>query len=326
MRPLSFIVAFVAAGWMLSAPITARAQTPAGLSGTWVWTVEGRPVLVLEVANQPGQEATLTRPGSISMTPDGGVNGVSGPVQRQRLTSSAEGDTLRLTYEDPADPAAERQYQARLIDEGRLEFRFDGGPAMRPLVLYRPHAPTDVLTDWGGDRVYGGPPAEGQASNPELRALFEADQTDRSAGPGEVDWSTVAERDRERQAATRNLLEAGAVNTADDFWRAAFIFQHGDSADDHLLAHALAVTAVAKGKADATWIAAAALDRYLQSIGRPQIYGTQFIIPKSGDLVTQGDYDRTLIPDTARQAAGVPGLAEQEQQRQAYEDRRSPPG
>ena len=324
MRPISFILAF--ATIVFSVPVTAAAQTPAGTGGTWVWSVEGRPVLVLDVADESGEETILTRPGSISMTPDGGVNGVSGPVQRQRLVSSVEADILRLTYQDPDDPAAARHYEVRLIDEGRLEFRFEGGPAMRPLVLYRPHAPTDVLTDWGGDRVYGSSPAGGPASNAKLTQLFEADQAARSGGPGHVDWNIVAEQDRERREATRDLLDAGAVKTADDFWRAAFIFQHGDTADDYLLAHALAVTAVAKGKADAAWIAAATLDRYLQNIGRSQIYGTQFMIPKNGDPATQGDYDQTLIPDTARQAAGVPGLAEQEQQRQAYEARRPTSG
>ena len=40
------------------------------------------------------------------------------------------------------------------------------------------------------------------------------------------------------------------------------------------MAHTLAMVAVARGDADARWIGAATLDRYLQAIGRPQVYRT----------------------------------------------------
>ena len=79
---------------------------------------------------------------------------------------------------------------------------------------------------------------------------------------------------RERVAA---LLAAGALHTADDYRKAAFVFQHGDRSDDYLLAHTLALVAVAKGDQGAAWIAAATLDRYLQSVRQPQIYGTQYL-------------------------------------------------
>lgn len=319
---LMFALTAIAAGVaLLFGAGPGLAQTPPGLGGTWVWSVEGRPVLVLDVADEAGERTTLTRPGSISLNGDGDVTRVSGPVYTQVLTSAPEAGTLRLRYDDPADAASSRDYQVRLIDNGRLEFRFAGGPTGHPLVLYRPHAPTLVETDWGGDRVYGGPVVPTGTSNPELKAWFDADQAARSDGSA-IDWSVVAEQDRERRAATRQLMDRGGLTTAEDYWRAAFIFQHGGAADDYILAHVLAVTAVAKGKPDAAWIAAATLDRYLQTTGKAQIYGTQFAIPHNGDPVTQGDYDRALIPDAARQAVGVPSLAEQEEQRQAYETHR----
>jgi hypothetical protein len=55
------------------------------------------------------------------------------------------------------------------------------------------------------------------------------------------------------------------------------VFQHGRDADDYLLAHILAVQAVVKGDASSKWIAAATLDRYLQAIGHPQVFGTQYL-------------------------------------------------
>lgn len=323
MRLLPVLTALITAFGLLTASAApGQAQTPPGMEGVWVWTVEGRPVFILDLAAAPGEASTLTRPGSINLGGEGGVRGVSGPVRTDTIRTAAEDSgRLRLIAEPPGAPAPRREYVVRLIDADRLEFRFDGGPNVPPLTLYRAFAPTTVITDWGGDRIYGQVADVSGPANSELKALFDADQADRSGGP-DIDWSQVAPRDRERRAATRAMLDAGQVRTADDYYHAAFIFQHGDQADDYLLAHALAVTAVAKGRADAAWIAAATLDRYLQNIGRPQIYGTQFQIPADDGPVTQGDYARDLIPDAARVAAGVPPLAEQDRQRQAYEANR----
>ena len=56
------------------------------------------------------------------------------------------------------------------------------------------------------------------------------------------------------------------------------IFQHGTKPEDYLLAHVLATAALRKGGAPlAPGLVAATLDRYLQSIGQPQVFGTQFL-------------------------------------------------
>jgi hypothetical protein len=79
----------------------------------------------------------------------------------------------------------------------------------------------------------------------------------------------VNKSDSERRLATRRLLEEGALHTGEDFTWAAFLFQHGDTAHDYLLAHTLAVIVIKKGREDALWIATATLDRYLQSVQQP---------------------------------------------------------
>jgi hypothetical protein len=155
---------------------------------------------------------------------------------------------------------------------------------------------------------------ESVADNEELAAMFAADQAARADGTT-AGGIMGAMQDAERRARTRAMLEANQIRTAQDYFHAAFIFQHGGEADDYLLAHALAVTAVSKGHPRAPWIAAATLDRYLQNIGRPQIYGTQYQFPQGGGDVTQGDYDQDLLPDALRSAAGVPTLEGQEDQR-----------
>jgi hypothetical protein len=153
--------------------------------------------------------------------------------------------------------------------------------------------------------------------NQEMAAIFVADQVARD-NPATIDWKVLWPADKARRAKTQALLDANKLSTANDFYHAAYVFQHGDEAEDCLKAHALAVVAAARGKREATWIAAATLDRYLQRIGQPQIYGTQFLHPQ-GQKWTQEPYRRDLLPDAVREASGVPPLAAQEGQRKDWE-------
>ncbi|HWC15817.1 MAG TPA: hypothetical protein VG498_02340 [Terriglobales bacterium] len=71
-------------------------------------------------------------------------------------------------------------------------------------------------------------------------------------------------------------LAEGKIQTAKDYHYAAFIFHYGQEPSDYLYAHVLAVTAVNQGRHEGMWLSAASLDRYLVSMGQPQIFGTQF--------------------------------------------------
>ena len=102
--------------------------------------------------------------------------------------------------------------------------------------------------------------------------------------------------DAERRTRTAALLKQGLLHTGPDFDHASLIFQHGTTPDDYLLAHVLAVIAVSKGQHGAVWISAATLDRYLQSMHRPQIIGTQYKVLNK-DPSTQEPYNRDLISD-----------------------------
>jgi len=156
-------------------------------------------------------------------------------------------------------------------------------------------------------------PAPGAAtSNSEMQRIFQEDQADRKAPIGTIDWKVVGARDEQRRLATRKLLADGALRTAEDFHGAAFIFQHGHQDDDFLLAHTLAMVAVAKGRKESLWIASATLDRYLNQVGKPQVYGTQF--KRAQGAWTQEPYNRDLIPDAVRVELGVKTLAEQAKQ------------
>jgi hypothetical protein len=153
-------------------------------------------------------------------------------------------------------------------------------------------------------------------SNSEMAAIFKADQADRTNHP--IDWHVVKPADERRRARTEQLLDAGDLRSGDDFYDAAFVFQHGGAPNDFLKAHLLATIAIAKGQPDALWIAAATLDRYLQEIGKPQVLGTQFTRGDNGKF-TQEPYDRSVASDAIRKIMQVPALAEQEAQRREYE-------
>ncbi|MFY8047955.1 MAG: hypothetical protein ACOVNS_03970 [Erythrobacter sp.] len=153
------------------------------------------------------------------------------------------------------------------------------------------------------------------SDNPEVAAMFAADQAQRSGNS--EDPEAGFKSDTERRARTRALYEAGALKTAADYFGAAFIFQHGNEPRDYLFAHTLAVRSLALGRKDAEWIAAATLDRYLQSIGQPQAYGTQYRFPDEGG-VTMEPYDRALLTDAQRRMTGAGDLAAQNGRLEEY--------
>ena len=126
----------------------------------------------------------------------------------------------------------------------------------------------------------------------EIHQLYITDQSERGVTidgvkPAEIAPEQMSANDAERRKRAHQLLNQGALQSGADFHDAAFIFQHGDTPDDYLLAHLLAMSAVAKGDGRGRWIAAATLDRYLQSIGQPQVFGTQFLTRGYLDFLNQ---------------------------------------
>jgi hypothetical protein len=121
-----------------------------------------------------------------------------------------------------------------------------------------------------------------------MRKLYEQDQKD----------FDNSDRAKIRKHVQR-LMSEGKIQSAEDYYYAAFIFQHGLKSSDYLYAHVLAVTAVNKGLHNAMWLSAATLDRYLQSVQQAQIFGTQF-----GSLFNDRDdqepYDREMVSDEIR--------------------------
>jgi hypothetical protein len=184
------------------------------------------------------------------------------------------------------------------------------------------------------------------ATTPTLRSLFVQDQRDRgvpladdavhelsaaeAAKLPHHEWPDITKRDEERRASAKKLL-AGEPRTGENLYYAAFIFQHGQEPRDYLFAHILATESIARGYPKAAWISAATLDRYLQSIGQKQVFGTQYLDakyawylqhrndPDTKDKIasipsgqTLEPYDSDLIPDSIRADFCVPALAVQQ--------------
>lgn len=155
-------------------------------------------------------------------------------------------------------------------------------------------------------------PAQEASTSDELRALYEADQADRTftSPPTAEDWKAITERDHARRDRVLELVRAGALTTGDDYYHAAMVLQHGEGSDDILLSHILSTIAGFKGHEGGRWLSAASLDRFLHRIEQPQRLGTQFVRNPPDEPWSQGAYD-SWLPDSIRAEYGVRPLAEQ---------------
>ncbi|RRA49319.1 hypothetical protein D1Y84_14580 [Acidipila sp. EB88] len=277
-------------------------------------------VLVLEPSN--GQAGPITgsmsRPAHFTTADAVSFSDVQGPTEVDRIVASRwEGNVLSFTTQNPKDASDKTIYRLTPKDKDDVQLRIEGVP-LPPLTFVRPQGDATVSQDWHSGQRYS--PDDDAPSNPAMKKIFDEDQRVRLSYPN-IDWPSVNKSDAIRRTETMKLLTDGALHSGEDFTWAAHIFQHGSGPDDFLLAHTLAIVAVRKGYSDATWIASATLDRYLQSIKQPQIYGTQFITP-DGKPTAQDPYNRVLIPDALRRQLEVPDLAAQQTQRQQYDTQR----
>lgn len=119
--------------------------------------------------------------------------------------------------------------------------------------------------------------------------LLRADQEERAAvRRGSLKERVLSTHDRVRRRRVLHLLKGRQLLRRADELRAAMILQHGETIGDFAVAHLLALDAhmnrVKKVRfvPDALWLAAAAQDRFLVNIGRPQRFGTQFRPSRNG--------------------------------------------
>ena len=291
----------------------ASVSTPACLSGAWVTKASGHNIFKLEIRNDStGTKAIWTRPNHFEFDGDT-FSYIENHVSRRVVNGAHVKDNdLVLRFDDLAPNATPVKLVVRCAQVGHIsvtiaEAGFEPLDFVKALSRDAQLGPWDTRLDYTREIK--------RPTNLEMSHIFDADQSDRERTHN--DWSAVRQSDEKRRLRTQELIDSGVLQSGEDFYHAAFIFQHGGKADDYLKAHLLAMVAAARGDVRAVWIAAATLDRYLRAIGRPQVLGTQFKAPNGGPA-TQEPYDRSLISDAIRKALRVPPLAEQEKQRQDY--------
>jgi hypothetical protein len=293
-------------------------------AGTWVMTLEQRVFIVLTIASRgDGYTARIQAPASFDLPAAGSpvrYSHIQLPIKERRSTRAAvEGDHLRIVIEDPADPNEPDEFDLTLSDPEHASLQFAGVPVAPMPFTRQLGVPPAPAADWDSNRTYA-VRTEPATANAEMASIYDEDQKVRQDGlAARADWDAIDKADRARRARVAALLAARALQTAGDYRKAAFVFQHGDRPDDYLLAHTLAVVAVTKGDQGAAWIAAATLDRYLQSVHQPQIYGTQFLGVAAA--ATQNPYSQQLIPDALRTELGVPTRTSQAEQLKALRSR-----
>ncbi len=291
-------------------------------AGTWVFQLGPKVLFAvhLETGSDQGQvlHGYFLRPEHFSIHGAGEsarFSNITRVDHREAVVSSQVHDgELTLVETNPTSIADRDTFQMRRIDPTHVSFKVF--PPLAPLRLEKVEAETPVLaSDWDETRSYS--EDDFDAENAEMKSILAADQGDRK-DEFHIDWIQVLKADESRRRRTAVLVRDGKLHTGNDLEGAAFVFQHGSTPDDYLLAHALAMAAVAKGDNGAIWIASATLDRYLQATRQPQVFGTPYRT-LAEQPTTQEPYNRSLIPDSLRRYLGVPVQAEQEKQREKYD-------
>jgi hypothetical protein len=269
--------------------------SPTQFGGTWTLELGARVFAVL-VLEQTGDRVagTLSMPEQFEVGQSGlHFTKLSHRVAKRRIADvEAQGNRLHFVTVNPKNTQETDAFDMTFMGPEEATLNFSDAP-FDPWTLKRlPHGDVAaVSTDWEATRSYS--QDDRVPSSAEMEQIFQADQQPRKQWVtlSEAERAAIAEDDAERRRQAQQLPAGGRLHTAEDFKRAAFVFQHGSTPEDYLLAHTLAMVAVAKGDAGALWIASATLDRYLQAVGRPQVYGTQFAAGPNQSL-TQEPYNR----------------------------------
>ncbi len=113
----------------------------------------------------------------------------------------------------------------------------------------------------------------------------------------------------ERAQRAREIHAAGGLESAQDYFHAAFVLAESDEPADWALAAELARNAAERGEPGALRIAAEAIDKDLVHQRLPQRYGTQFDWDPTNEVWRLHPIDPATT-DAERASMGVPAYAE----------------
>ncbi len=120
-------------------------------------------------------------------------------------------------------------------------------------------------------------PSSSLSTADQLTYMSQTDQRDRVT----LRW-LIMSRDDARRARVLDLARAGLGQEPEQLLDAALILQHGRDSSDYRIAYELAKAASEKDvntqhwdQKSAEWLTNATYDRWMLSLGKPQVYGTQ---------------------------------------------------
>src|ERR1044071_5325175 len=100
--------------------------------------------------------------------------------------------------------------------------------------------------------------------NIDLLVLYEAERRERVNQPkvNTPEYQAMRARDLERREKVLQMIVNRNLHTAEDYYHAAQIMNHGDTPEEAENAHGLALRAAELGYRPARWLAAASYDRW----------------------------------------------------------------
>lgn len=135
----------------------------------------------------------------------------------------------------------------------------------------------------------------------ELQKLLTADQKDREhwQNMSEKKMMKLAYNDLVRRKRVGEIFGEGCFQDAKDYMAAALIYQHGDMPDHYFQAYIWSKRAVELGDLNGQQFSSLAIDRYLISIGKKQLFGTQYMKSPASDCYCMQPIEKSF-PDKFR--------------------------
>jgi hypothetical protein len=146
----------------------------------------------------------------------------------------------------------------------------------RPLLIPAAMMGASALALLAGCLVGQAPvPSSGLSPADQLAYMVRLDQRDRLS----VRW-LVLSRDRARRARVLELYRAGLGPEPQPLLDGAMILLHSHDSSDYRIGYEMAKLAAKTDSSGADWLSRATYDRWMLSLGKPQVYGTQLLWTK----------------------------------------------
>lgn len=145
------------------------------------------------------------------------------------------------------------------------------------------------------------------APNIELQQLVKADQDERKdfeSNPTKLTLNTY-NNDLKRRARVAEIFATIGFKAPDDYLAAALIFQHGNLPDHYYQAFIWSNRAYGLGDEAGKKLSALAMDRYLVSTGKKQLFGSQAYAPILGGCFCLQPTETSFPDDIRKQYTGM---------------------